>query len=598
MKGQWSTEILMEDSWTEEDFQIWKEELQYYQENPMSLQQTDVQLLASHPLLTFQQAVNLAYYIDRSGYILDWGELGNIQGFTETWIINSKPYFTLDFPSKGPRFIPQSIQTGVKWGNSIRFPFSEGIVHGEYLGLPFRDFGSLSIKANPYRFEIRWDRDIGEPYSKKLFDHWSGFLSWKPQSSLYIHLGNYALGFGSGLLVGNSFGSGRIRSALQIHKKVSMSRPSASFSEFDRWTGLLLEYHLSHWKFQFATGHQYLDAKIEHDTLRMLYSSGLHRTTTERERKHSARAWNHFASVEYGNSFLQIAQGFQWIQIKDPLQKPIGGTSLHLQTLLENIQLEGEVSIDFQGKFASIISVSSNFEQNHIGLQYGHVGKKYETALFRKPRLLFSGNQNLEIQAFWSHQSQRSQTSVLLYFGKIQKGVEWASVRRGWEFQWDANFTQFNFSGLFRSEINANQSFYLNQKVNLPSYSNFSFQYIAHGTNIHELAQTFVLQRELVIRSTQWLFQLFAHNDNMSGLPTWIYAPSTSMQMGMFTLRGNGWGMNVKGTAHIGTRHKLETTFRYQKLFNISKIGSGLDSRNGSHVWSFALEYHLKLGKY
>lgn len=580
----------------------WNDELEYYLSSPMSLCESDPNVLAQHPLLTFQQAVNLTYYTHRSGCMMDWGEFGNISGFDQEWIDMARPYFTLNRPESGFRYRPKYYKAKLRLGIKANGPSNLGIQSGNYHGPAFQDGGSFQITAHPYELGLRWQRDAGERwsnFSKGIWDHWSGYLAWRPSSKWTLGFGSYRLGFGGGLLVGNAFGGGRISSPKDIHRRVSNTRLSASAMESGQWAGIQSTFTHNGVTSQVAVGREKLDARLSNDTITTLYSTGLHRTESERNYQQSVRAFNAFVQISYSHVNYKISGCINHIQLSHAYHRTrdYGGASVQLQYLIGAIHLESEMTIDYHGRYALIGSVSKNIDDHHLGVRFENVSLGFQSHPIEKPRLLFSGDGSRAIQAFWHTRFQDGETSVLLFAGRALKNRSEPEVQNGWEWKIGKRLYSVNWSSSIRQRNRGGTTYYSVQQIELSSINpKISFRWNSHFARLTSISHSYALQVSYSGNSHQFTARFYTYNDAETGLNTWLYTPTTSMQMSVSALSGKGIGFNLKWNWEISNHHRIQLAAYTDERIGAQFRGSGNDQTKGKRTFAIMLEYHLRLG--
>ncbi|KAB2815945.1 hypothetical protein [Phaeocystidibacter marisrubri] len=582
--------------------QQWNDDLEYYQNDPMSLCESDPNVLADHPLLTFQQAVNLTYYTHRSGCILDWGELGNIKGFSREWIEIAKPYFTLAQPQSGFRFLPKYYTAKLRLGFKVNGPVNKGTTTGAYPGPSFQDGGSLILKAQPYEIGLRWQRDAEEPWlsiQRGIWDYWSGYAIWRPTSSASFGIGSYRLGFGTGLLVGSAFGGRRISSLSDLHRRVSSSRMSASAMESGQWTGFTSVYHRYPIGIRVAIGRSKLDARIESDTISTLYSTGWHRTKSERAFRKTVEAWNSFVELSYSLNNFKLSGAFNYIKLSHPYggRKEYGGTSLHLQYLLGALHIESETAIDSRGRFALIGSVSKAIDDHTIGLRIENITLDYQPHPIQHPPLLVSGNGVLSMQAFWQTRFYGGETSLLLFAGRGLQKRSTPLEKWGWEWKISKRIHSVLWSSTARQTVQEGTSYYVVQRLefNTPNPM-VSLRWNGNFNRVNAISQSYAVQAIYTLKSHQITGQIYAYNDAGTGHNTWLYTPTTSMQMRIAALSGRGVGVSLKWTWELTNQHSVQIASYSDERVGAIERGSGNDQSRGNRSFSIVIEYHWKLG--
>ena len=292
------------------DFNTVFEELQFYQENPIDLNEAGEEDLQSLQLLSDIQILELLNYRRMAGDLISIYELQAIPSFDLLTIRRILPYVTVDKGIDDYQLsIPRMLAEGqnelyLRWSRIAEeqkgySPLEEGQTAQRYLGSPNQFY--LRFKhsySNKLSYGITAEKDRGEEFfagsNKQGFDFYSAHLFIKDYNRTIkaIAIGDYAVSFGQGLILYSGFGAGKSSYVMNIKRSARVLRPYTSVNEsnFQRGAAATLAFG-EHLEVTALASHRRRDGNVlEPDTLdveesiRQISSlgiAGLHRTDSE-----------------------------------------------------------------------------------------------------------------------------------------------------------------------------------------------------------------------------------------------------------------------------------------------------------------------------
>ncbi len=293
-------ELIAERLESDTEVEALHENLMYYYENPIPLNQATEEELLQSQLITPLQIKNLEQYRKSYGQLLSVNELLFINGFDQTIVEAITPFITLEYQPKKKKYFPGFIKQDVFWRISRRFNPADSV--NDYLGDLNKYVFRYKIKTSGgLSAAITGEKDIGEAFFKENnpygFDFYSGYLCLKERGRFEsIILGNYKLFVGQGLTLGQGFSMYKSSKATSNQNFGNKIRPSASTSAYGNFRGVTFKYSTARLSVTPFFSYNHLDATI--DTLilegnkvtqiRTLKTDDYHRTFKENQRSNVA----------------------------------------------------------------------------------------------------------------------------------------------------------------------------------------------------------------------------------------------------------------------------------------------------------------------
>lgn len=300
---------LLEDQAQEErsiDQQQLLDNLRYYLNHPIDLNNADRQTFYKSGILSQWQINDIITYRKKMGGFVQVKELSTLPSFRATDFSLIAPFFTLSSTgNQRPKTANHELIGRMKRTLETR----RGYKDNNYGGDPWK--GYLRYRGYNYKkweYGITLEKDPGELWWDTNPDFVSFHLACHPGSTVKsIYIGDYALQFGQGLIQWNGFsmhGQGIAYSAAKQAAPVQAYR-SVNVSNHKRGSAIVLKkgpWELINWYSRLAvSGNQY-----RNDTISGIDITGLHRTTTEKLKKHNTTFTDAGSRLYYNSNHLTL----------------------------------------------------------------------------------------------------------------------------------------------------------------------------------------------------------------------------------------------------------------------------------------------------
>ncbi len=376
------------------DYSTFIEDLTFYQENPLNLNEADNEKLERLHFLTEFQIENLLNYIAQREGMVTIYELQLIEGFTPDVIKNMLPFVEVERIQEKEKLAFGKI---IKYGRH-KLIGETGFLLQEQKGfLPDTTTNENEEPASRYtgdkmRYKLKYtfhykdrvfagltaEKDAGETFdynkSAKGFDFYSAHLQLNNLGAIKrLNIGDFQVKFGQGLVLWSGFGMGKSANVLNIRKKGQGLRYYTSTDEnnFMRGTGTTLKFG----KIEFTTFFSYkkVDGSLApadtiddiEEQLTALQNSGYHRTPTELNNRKvveetvfggrlsttikNLKLAANFVGYQYGNELIPLEKPYKLYDFKGDRNY---NASLDYQFFYKKMSLFGEVAIDKNGAMA------------------------------------------------------------------------------------------------------------------------------------------------------------------------------------------------------------------------------------------------------
>jgi len=311
----------------EQDLVQVAEQLSYLQNNPIALNSATVDELLEIPLLNSFLAFNLIEYRNRSGRILSFYQLADVKGFSPRLIRILTPFLTLETKQQTNLF-PRHFthQLAVRYRQILQQ--SEGLVQNNYPGHASENYLRYRLQGEGKFFAgLTAQRDPGEQLltAQNTPEFLSMHAEYRGRKIIRnIVVGDFSAEFGQGLTLWNSLAFNKSADALNI---VRFGRGLRHFTGTDenrflRGVGTTLNFGefdvMAFYSLNRADANLIGDDSAS--AASSLQTSGLHRTASEIEDRHSQQIQITGTHVLWKPTRLRL--GFSAIntQFKFPLQ--------------------------------------------------------------------------------------------------------------------------------------------------------------------------------------------------------------------------------------------------------------------------------------
>lgn len=402
------------DEGVELDYTTLFEDLLYYYEHPLNLNNANVDELRELYLLDDIQINNLLSHINKFGLLRSVFELQAVEGFDLATIRDLEPFVTVT-PNSGMKGI--SFKTILKEGTSdlfLRYKRNiekpAGFLPDPITGKP--DFaGTPNYMYSRYRFMFRknisvgftMENDPGESL-KRGPDFVSAHAMFAGNGLVRKAIaGDYQVLFGQGLTYWNGLGFGKSPFVLNVKKNALGLRPYTSVQEGNYLRGGAITLGVKNVELTTFYSQKRVDANIvlQQDTSLVnddeaiassISISGLHRTEGEIADKGSLGETVYGGNLRYNTRALAIGFTAVHTQFEQPLQPAISpyevnrftgksntNIGIDYQAVLGNINFFGETSRSANGGFATLNGmVASLHPALSVSLVQRHFQSEYQ----------------------------------------------------------------------------------------------------------------------------------------------------------------------------------------------------------------------------
>jgi len=316
--------------------------LNYYFEHPINLNQTTEDELNELGILTQFQVQDLLLHLKKNGKLITIYELQTLRYWDQTTIQMILPFVTVDEKIEQ---VNLNLKEILKYGNFEMYNRYQLIPEKKQGYIDSTSNGNYQGNANHYYSRLRYsyrtnlslgftaDKDPGEPFfqgvNKQGYDFYSVHAYYRGGKYLKgIVIGDYHIGLGQGLLIWTNYAFGKTADVTNIKKTANSFKPYTSADENQFLRGFAIDLGYKNFTWTNFGSIKKMDATVQADSTSnfSFYSSiqatGLHRTTTEIERKNSAIEKIVGSSLSYKNRNFKIGvntlyQGYDKVYSKD-----------------------------------------------------------------------------------------------------------------------------------------------------------------------------------------------------------------------------------------------------------------------------------------
>jgi len=414
------------------DYNTLLEELNYYSQHPINLNQKDNDLEALG-LLNALQIAQLRQYIYTVGPLISIYELQAVPSFDLATIRRIRPFVTvhkslddLNLPfkvmwskSKKDLYLRWSRTLETQKGYEARGdepPSYEGDANKLYL----RYFHAYE---NNFSIGVTAEKDAGESFLKKSnkqgFDFYSAHFFLKNINATLSRLviGDFSANFGQGLIVNTGYAAGKGAFVTSIKQAGPTLNRFTSVNEnlFFRGAGAALNIR-DNLQVTFFASYRKLDASIvANDTLAnreisnftSLQFSGLHRTASEIEKRNQLNQFSTGLQIQYQFPAGKIAFNSLYNQFDKNLERnlqpynqflfsgaQLWNNSLDYSYFWRNVHLFGETAMDDKGTIATVNGlITSLHPKASLSVHWRHLPANFHS-LFGQAFSETTGNNN------------------------------------------------------------------------------------------------------------------------------------------------------------------------------------------------------------
>ncbi len=410
-------EVITEQSDKNLNYNTVRENLYYYLQHPINLNQADAEQLEELYFLNELQIKSFLQHRQKVGELVSIYELQSIEHFDPSLIRLLLPFVTIDqeatdyHSSFRQRIVSGKHQLFLRSDRILET--QEGYVipdtnhsHSRYLGNPYSFYARYTYRnKRVLRWGITAEKDEGEEFfqgtQQQGFDFYSGHLYFQTNSVLKeVALGDYELNFGQGLTMWTGFGFAKTPAVLNINRQGKLLNAYTSVNENNFLRGIATKWQYHNFKAATFVSYKKRDGNIlSFDTARSsiksissLPKSGYHRTPNDINDRKVVDETVYGGHVSYSNSYLNIGGTFITHHLNVPLKSThqywhdlyqisgnhLSNYSLDYSVVYKNINIFGEAAISSNGGKAfvngGLISLTPHID---LGILHRYLTPQY-----------------------------------------------------------------------------------------------------------------------------------------------------------------------------------------------------------------------------
>ena len=391
---QYLEELAESDDRNPDDIAQLFDDLSYLSEHPFNLQSVTKQDLERLPFLTDIQIENLLYYIYKYGPLVDCYELKNVEDLDFQTITYLLPFVYVGIADKNsPNLRSKNDKQQVKQELLLRSDYtfqrkagykkvSEEERHDHpnqyYLGEPYYLSFRYGYQYKNIQLGIIGKKNAGEAFwnkNYKGFDYYAFNLNIKHLGILdELHLGDYRLSFGQGLVMNTNFLVGKTSDIGNINLKNRGISRHVSTSESSYFQGVAGSTSYRNMQLYLFYSHRKHDATADSSFIYTFKTDGYYRIPSDISKKGTALIDMGGAHIQWRNS--SFCFGFTGIYYSfggkeyNPAPQPYNlfylrgknhfNSGLNYEYHNRKISFQGETAIDGAGKLATINNLLIN----------------------------------------------------------------------------------------------------------------------------------------------------------------------------------------------------------------------------------------------
>jgi len=388
------------------------DELSYLSENPINLNTATKQDLERLPFLTDIQVENILYYVYKFGPLIDIYELKNIEDL-DFRTMN----YLLPFVYAGKQ---EEKKEKFKLADALKYGKNEVLLRGDYTlqeKAGYADASEEEKAAHPsryylgepyylslrYRYQFRniqvgaaGEKDVGEAFwnaNHKGFDYYSFNFNLKEAGILdKLHIGDYRLSFGQGLVMNTNFAMGKTSFVGNINRQNAAISRHVSTGESNFFRGIAASLKLKEFTATFFYSNRLQDANSDSLTILSIKTDGYNRVPNDIKKRRTARLITTGGHLEWRNSNFQVGLSAVYYSFGGKTLNPTKQTynlfyfrgkehsdySIDYAYRNKKISFRGETAIDADGKMATLNNLLFNpISRVELVLSYRNYARDY-----------------------------------------------------------------------------------------------------------------------------------------------------------------------------------------------------------------------------
>ena len=369
------------------------DELSYLSDHPFNLNTVSRKDLERLPFLTDIQIENLLYYLYKYSPLVDIYELKNVEDLDLQTITYLLPFV----------YIGDSIQiSDFQWKNIFRRGKQEVLLRSDYTlqkkaGYQKATPEEIAAKPNKYYLgepyylsfrygftykDIQWgfvgEKDAGEAFwnrNHKGFDYYAFNLNLKNQGILEnLHIGDYRLSFGQGLVMNTNFSTGKTSFITNINQMNEGIKRHASTNETDFFRGVAGALKFKNLQISLFYSHRNQDANADSVFIYTFKTDGYNRIPNDINKRRTATVDMSGSHVRWRNESLNLGYTFVYYSFGgkelNPTPQPYNlfylrgksyfNTGMNYSFRKKRFSFQGETAMDADGRWATVNNLLIN----------------------------------------------------------------------------------------------------------------------------------------------------------------------------------------------------------------------------------------------
>lgn len=401
----------------EASLELLYEDLSHLSENSLNVNTVSKTDLERLPFLSDKSIEDLLYYIYKYGPIPELSELKNVENIDRQTLTYMLPFLYAGEIEKKESFLWKNLIKQAKQEILIRSDYTlqekagyrkteegkEKDPGNYYLGEPYNLFLRYEYRfRNKIQFGIATEKDAGEKFWRKGsggFDHYAINMNIKDIGILKnLHLGDYRLSFGEGLVMNTQFSMGKSTDVINLGQKNTGIKRHVSSNENNYFRGIAAGFKWKEVDISIFGSYRKHDANSDSRFIYSFKTDGYNRTSKDLEKKNSALIESLGGNFQWGNE--RVSLGISSIfysfggKTLDPEPQPYNlyylrgkrhaNLGIHYLYQERYFIIKGEAAIDKNQKIAYLnhLIIQPNNQVN-LSLSVRHYAKDYK-AFFGK----------------------------------------------------------------------------------------------------------------------------------------------------------------------------------------------------------------------
>jgi len=316
------------------DYSVIVEDLEYFSENPINLNQVTAEQLERLHFLSSYTIQSILDYRSTYGEIYSPYELIAVKGISEELLQQMLPFVTAgpDEPDKKEmQYADHQIIGRVQhaFPSSVGYQPGSDTLPAPYPGTPYKYYLRYSLSVNDkIKAGFTGENDAGEEFLSGSnpggFDFYSAYASFSGEKWLKnLVVGDYHMRMGQGLILWTGWGKSKSAEVLSVRNTGQGTRGYTSTDENRFLRGIAAELRTGRYEFQLFYSNHKADGTIVinedeeevNESVSSLQSSGLHRTESERKNEKSVRERFWGGALKFRHEKMQLGLNGTYHQI-------------------------------------------------------------------------------------------------------------------------------------------------------------------------------------------------------------------------------------------------------------------------------------------